>query len=170
MASDKKNDMVIVGQGHEAAPVSIDTDIVQQIKDIIAEARSNVMMAVNHELLLSYWQIGKLISARERAIHMNESTARQFILSLSKILTKELGRGFSRSNLFNMRNFHLNYNDVQTVSGQLSWSHYCELFVKFGFQLVQAMYGVAPFGFGQIVLRFLHSQSLLLPSLYIRAG
>jgi hypothetical protein len=99
MASDKKNDMVIVGQGHEAAPVSIDTDIVQQIKDIIAEARSNVMMAVNHELLLSYWQIGKLISEREPASDHADESERSFMLSLSKALTGELGKGFSRPNL-----------------------------------------------------------------------
>ena len=52
---------------------------------------------------------------------------RSVILGLSKALSTELGKGFSRSNLFNMRSFHLNYRDVQTVSGQLSWSHYCEL-------------------------------------------
>jgi predicted nuclease of restriction endonuclease-like (RecB) superfamily len=38
-----------------------------------------------------------------------------------------MGKGYSRSNLFNMRSFYLEYPNVQTVSGQLSWSHYCEL-------------------------------------------
>jgi predicted nuclease of restriction endonuclease-like (RecB) superfamily len=52
---------------------------------------------------------------------------RAFILQLSKQLTKEIGKGFSRSNLFNMRNFYLQFPDVQTLSGQLSWSHYSEL-------------------------------------------
>ena len=46
---------------------------------------------------------------------------------LSKRLTKEYGKGFSRSNLQNMRNFYLFYPICQTVSGKLSWSHYCEL-------------------------------------------
>jgi predicted nuclease of restriction endonuclease-like (RecB) superfamily len=84
-------------------------------------------VAVNHELLRSYWQIGKLIADNEQSNGLNETTARSFILALSKVLTNELGRGFSRSNLFNMRSFYLNYSDVQTVSGHLSWSHYCEL-------------------------------------------
>lgn len=52
---------------------------------------------------------------------------RSFILQLSKRLTKELGKGFSRSNLFNMRNFYQEYPSVQTLSGHLTWSHYCEL-------------------------------------------
>ena len=39
----------------------------------------------------------------------------------------EFGKGFSRSNLQNMRAFYLAYPICQTVSGKLSWSHYCEL-------------------------------------------
>lgn len=46
---------------------------------------------------------------------------------MSKILTNEFGKGFSRSNLQNMRAFYLSYENCQTVSGKLSWSHYCEL-------------------------------------------
>ena len=46
---------------------------------------------------------------------------------MSKTLTQELGKGFSRSNLQNMRQFYLNYEKCQTLSGKLSWSHYCEL-------------------------------------------
>jgi predicted nuclease of restriction endonuclease-like (RecB) superfamily len=42
-------------------------------------------------------------------------------------LTKEFGKGFSRSNLQNMRAFYLTYQKCQAVSGKLSWSHYCEL-------------------------------------------
>lgn len=48
-------------------------------------------------------------------------------MNLSKYLTKELGKGFSRSNLFNMRKFYLLYKSVQSVTGQISWTHYCEL-------------------------------------------
>jgi len=106
---------------------NLNLEIVGQIKNIIEQARRNAAAAVNHELLYSYWQIGKLIADSEQANGLNEVSARSFILSLSKVLSKELGRGFSRSNLFNMRNFYLCYPDVQTVSGQLSWSHYCEL-------------------------------------------
>ena len=44
-------------------------------------------------------------------------------------MTSELGKGFSRSNLFNMRKFYLEYQNVQTVSGHLAWSHICELLI-----------------------------------------
>lgn len=46
---------------------------------------------------------------------------------MSKRLTKEFGRGFSKSNIFNMRNLYLMYPKFQTLSGKLTWSHYCEL-------------------------------------------
>ena len=46
---------------------------------------------------------------------------------LSKILTDEFGKGFSVSNLQNMRAFYLNYENCQSVIGKLPWTHYCEL-------------------------------------------
>lgn len=47
--------------------------------------------------------------------------------SLSKRLTLQLGKGYGRSNLQNMRRLYLYYPKCQTVSGKLSWSHWCEL-------------------------------------------
>lgn len=38
-----------------------------------------------------------------------------------------MGAGFSVSNLFNMRKLYVTYPKFQTLSGKLSWSHYCEL-------------------------------------------
>ena len=49
------------------------------------------------------------------------------MLTLSKILTVELGRGFSRPNLINMKKFYEHYSSGQTLSDHLNWSHYCEL-------------------------------------------
>ena len=46
---------------------------------------------------------------------------------LSKELTKEFGKGFSRANIWNMITFYKEYGSVQTLSERLSWSHYCEL-------------------------------------------
>ncbi|WP_425321144.1 DUF1016 N-terminal domain-containing protein [Finegoldia magna] len=46
---------------------------------------------------------------------------------LSRQLTKEYGKGFSKSNLFNMRNLYLSYPIFQTLSGILTWSNYCNL-------------------------------------------
>lgn len=99
-------------------------DLINEIKSVVDGAKSRIEAKVNEELLRTYWTIGKLIVDREAS---GDLTPRGLILDLSKELTRQLGKGFSRSNLFNMRNFFLNYPDVQTLSGHLSWSHYCEL-------------------------------------------
>ena len=103
--------------------------LIENIRSIILNARKNVVQNINSELLITYWQIGKLIVEKETSSSFDQKSTRQLILNLSNQLTKELGSGFSRANLFNMRKFHLSYPDVQTLSGQLNWSHYCELLI-----------------------------------------
>lgn len=107
----------------------IDADLVENIKKIILEARKNVQKSINQELLLTYWQVGKEIVITEQNNQIDNQTSRQIILRLSKQLTKEIGRGFSRSNLFNMRRFYIEYPNVQSLSGHLSWTHICELLI-----------------------------------------
>ena len=103
--------------------------LIESIKEIITNARKSVAINVNHELVAAYWNVGKVIVDNERANRIDSASSRQIILKLSKHLSIEIGKGFSRSNLFNMRKFYLEYPDVQTVSGQLTWSHICELLI-----------------------------------------
>lgn len=98
--------------------------LIHEIKEIVSNSKVELRKEINSQLLSTYWQIGKLIVSREKR---EELTSRKLVLELSKELTKQLGRGFSRSNLFNMRSFYLKYPSVQTVSGHLGWSHICEL-------------------------------------------
>lgn len=105
----------------------ITNDLVEQIKALLEASRQKVAVEVNATLLHTYWQIGKII-VEDEALHIGDCEyAKQSLRQLSKVLTSEFGRGFSRSNLSNMCQFYLTHKDVQTVSGQLSWSHYCEL-------------------------------------------
>lgn len=71
--------------------------------------------------------VGKIIVQNEQQGSKKTDYGKQLIKNLSKELSKELGSGFSKSNLFNMRALYLNYPIFQTVSGKLTWSHYCEL-------------------------------------------
>jgi len=108
---------------------TIDSHLLESIKQIILNARKSVYQKVNQELILTYWQIGKEIVETEKKNHIDNQTSRQIILQLSKQLTNEIGKGFSRSNLFNMRKFYIEYPSVQTVSGHLTWTHICELLI-----------------------------------------
>lgn len=101
--------------------------VVTEIKELMDTARQNVAKQVNQELLTTYWKIGEIIVRYEQNDQIRAAYGEKTLKQLSKTLTQELGRGFSRSNLQNMRLFYLSYPKCQTVSGKLSWSHYCEL-------------------------------------------
>ena len=103
------------------------SQIVQEIHEIISEARKRTAQVMNSELLNSYWHIGRIICEYEQSIPERADYGKQTLKMLSKELTKEFGKGFSRANLYNMRLFYQTYEKIQTVSGKLSWSHYCEL-------------------------------------------
>lgn len=101
--------------------------VVKEIKQILIAARENVARTVNNELLLAYWNIGRIIIYSEQSGSEKAEYGKQLLKSLSKELTRELGKGFSVSNLQYMRRFYLEYQNQQTLSVKLSWSHYCEL-------------------------------------------
>jgi len=105
------------------------TELIENIHAIIKNSRKRVMTNINTELVLAYWNIGKLIVEKEQDSQVDDQTSRKIILEISKILTETLGKGFSRANLFNMRKFYLYYPTIQTVSGHMSWSKYCELLI-----------------------------------------
>ncbi len=101
--------------------------MVEEIKQILTDARQRTAIQINSELLTTYWNIGRIIVEHEQQNRERAIYGSQTLRELSKELTKEFGKGFSRSNLQNMRSFYLVYPICQTVSGKLSWSHYCEL-------------------------------------------
>lgn len=74
---------------------------------------------MNNELLLAYWNISKIIVENEQAGSEKTEYGKQLLKVLSKKLTRELGKGFSRSNLQNMRLQYLNYPIYQSLSGKL---------------------------------------------------
>lgn len=100
--------------------------LVNEIASIITNARNNVAIQVNNELLNAYWNIGRVIVEDELKNNRGEYGKKQ-LLTISKNLTDKFGKGFSRANLQNMRLLYLKYPKCQTLSGKLSWSHYCEL-------------------------------------------
>ncbi|WP_442863021.1 DUF1016 N-terminal domain-containing protein [Agathobaculum sp.] len=76
------------------------------------------------ELLTAYWNVGRIICEYEQFEPDRADYGKQTIKELSRTLTREFGKGFSRLNLWNMRQFYLAYPKCQTLSGKLSWSHY----------------------------------------------
>ncbi len=102
-------------------------EMIQEIKDVILSNRKKVAYEVNNTMLYAYWNVGRIIVENEQNGSIKAEYGKQIMKELSKELRKILGSGFSASNLFNMRKLYITYPKFQTVSGKLSWSHYCEL-------------------------------------------
>ena len=102
-------------------------DVFNSIKTLMDKARNEVAREVNNILVQTYWEIGRIIVEDEQGHEQRAEYGKELINDLSRQLTREYGRGFSRSNLQNMRNLYLSYPICQTLSGKLTWSHYCEL-------------------------------------------
>ena len=74
-------------------------------------------------MLNLYWNIGKIIMEIQQGDE-RASYGDAVLEKLSEKLTNEFGKGFSARNLRTMRKFYLVYPIWQTVSSELSWSHY----------------------------------------------
>ena len=104
--------------------------MMNEIRELLLNARQRVAVQVNTELLSTYWNVGKIIVEHEQENKDRADYGKQTLKELSKELTKEFGKGFSVSTVSNlqfMRRFYQSYQIQQTVSVKLSWSHYCEL-------------------------------------------
>ena len=80
-------------------------------------------------MVLTYFEIGKMIVEEEQKGKNRAEYGQQLISELSQRLLKEFGQGFSSTNIKQMRSFYLIYSKGQTVSDEfnLSWSHYLKL-------------------------------------------
>ena len=97
---------------------------VSEIRSLLEASRKNVAQQVNQELLSTYWKIGEVIVRYEQNDSVRAAYGEKTLLQLSKALTKELGKGFSRSNIYNMRQFYLSYPIFQSVTGKLKREPY----------------------------------------------
>ena len=101
--------------------------LVSLISGVWEKAKGKAALAVNTELLDANWQTGRYIVEFEQHGNVKADYGKQLLTNLSRDLTRLRGKGYSRSNLFNMRLFYVRFPKIQTVSGQLTWSHYLEL-------------------------------------------
>lgn len=93
------------------------------IRGYVIDAQRQVYSAVNVAMVTAYWNIGKSIyeicGENDRA-----SYGKQVLQYVSEKLSAEFGSGFSVRNLRNMRKFYRLFPIRQTLSAELSWSHY----------------------------------------------
>ena len=97
-----------------------------QIGQLLQKGREKAGRAVNSILVQTYWLIGQYIVEFEQGGKEKSEYGSELLDRLSRDLMLENGKGFSRSNLFQIRQFYIKFEKIQTLSGQLSWSHYIE--------------------------------------------
>src|SRR5215216_800896 len=88
-------------------------DFLLNLKARIQSAQIRAALAVNHELVMLYWQIGRDILARQQ----QQGWGAKVIDRLAKDLKSAFPemKGFSRTNLLYMRAFAETYPDEQFV-------------------------------------------------------
>ena len=120
-------DLTTTGKGLVQTEDSEYVRLVSLISGVWDKAREKAALSVNTELLDASWETGRYIVEYEQHGNVKAEYGKQLLTNLSKDLTRLCGKGYSRSNLFNMRLFYVRFPKIQTVSGQLTWSHYLEL-------------------------------------------
>jgi predicted nuclease of restriction endonuclease-like (RecB) superfamily len=96
----------------------------QVITQLIEQARQSALQAVNTGLIDLYWQIGAYISQKLASAAWGEGVVDQLAAYLAS--TQPGFRGFTRPNLFRMRQFYGVYKDDEKASPlvrQLPWTH-----------------------------------------------
>lgn len=101
--------------------------LVQDLRQIIQDARGRVAAQVNSELTLMYWHIGERIN-RDVLDNQRAEYGKQIVSTVSTQLQEEFGhQGFEPRNIRRMMQFAQLFPDfkiVATVSRQLTWSHF----------------------------------------------
>jgi len=95
------------------------------IAHLIAQSRQQAVQAVNTALIELYWRIGERISGKIAAAEWGDGVVDQLARYLAQ--TQPGLRGFTRANLFRMRQFYEAYPHSEFVSSlprQLSWTHH----------------------------------------------
>ncbi len=92
------------------------TKFFSQIVDLLQSARQRVVSTVNQTMVLTYFEIGRMIVEEEQNGKNRAEYGTSLLRDLSKVLTLEFGKGFSITNIQQMRNFYLVYQKQQTVS------------------------------------------------------
>ncbi len=104
-------------------------NLYNKVAELLKLAQDTVVQIVNKTMVQTYFEIGKMIVEEEQKGKERAEYGQQLIEELSIRLLNEFGKGFSSTNIKQMRSFYLTYSKSQTVSDEfkLSWSHYIKL-------------------------------------------
>ena len=101
--------------------------LIEDLRQIIEQARGHVAATANYELTMMYWHIGERIN-REVLGNQRAEYGKQIVSTVSTQLQAEFGKkGFEERTIRRMMQFAQMFPDIQIVSplvSKLSWSHF----------------------------------------------
>jgi predicted GNAT family N-acyltransferase len=93
-------------------------DFYKKVSNLLKEARESVVRTVNNTMVYTYLEIGRMIIEEEQNGNERAEYGKQILKELSNRLITEFGKGFSVTNLQQMKNFYNIYGKQQTVSAK----------------------------------------------------
>lgn len=98
----------------------LQSNLFQNISALLENARKRAIVAVNQTMVLTYFEIGRMIVEEEQNGENRAEYGKRLLKDLSFHLTEKFGRGFSETNLRQMRNFYDLYSEQiqQTLSAE----------------------------------------------------
>ena len=117
-------------QDNQIVSAASSQSLIQDLRQIIDQARGHVAATANYALSIMYWHIGERINT-EVLENQRADYGMQIVASVSRQLREEYGsKGFDEKNIRRMMQFASLFPDLQivaTLSRQLSWSHFVEV-------------------------------------------
>ena len=107
--------------------MGVSNNYINEVKEILKNARQKAYTAVNSAMVEAYWEIGRRIVEEEQNGKERAEYGKEILQNLSKELTEEFGKGYSYRTLREIRQFYLMFSDFEkwrTVSAKLTWSHF----------------------------------------------
>lgn len=117
----------------------------EKVVGVVRSAKATAARSVNLAMVYAYYEVGRIIVDEEQLGSERAEYGKQVVAQVSARLTEEFGRGFSMTNIEQMRKFYRTYSHdeipqklseefgstLPAVAGGrrflLSWSHYLKL-------------------------------------------
>jgi predicted nuclease of restriction endonuclease-like (RecB) superfamily len=94
---------------------SEERSLLDRVVQILEQARTSVVRAVNSNMVTAYWLIGREIVLELQSGDERAEYGKRVIETLSKKLTARYGRGFSSTNLWYFKQFYVVYQNSITI-------------------------------------------------------
>ena len=106
--------------------MGVSNNYINEVKEILKNARQKAYTAINSAMVEAYWEIGRRIVEEEQRGKERAEYGKEIIKNLSKELTEEFGKGFGERNIRNIRQFYVLFSDYEkwkSLISKLTWTH-----------------------------------------------